>query len=259
MAETATIHRTEARVARPLRAWPPPAVAALVAFLGYLVLAALLIGIGLLLMDVLIPGPVGAWDNGVSRWFFEHRTPGGNAVTDVASIAAGTGTILTFALLAGAVLAIRRWWWDLGFLAIALSVEFCVFLTTVTLIGRPRPTVPKLDGAAPTSSFPSGHVAAAIALYVGLAILIAARTRSVAIRIVVWAAALTIVVGVGLSRVYRGLHHPIDVFAGVRVGVGALVVASIAIDVARAAAAQRRRAAPAADAAPAPQRVGDSR
>jgi undecaprenyl-diphosphatase len=259
MAGTATIDRTETRVARPLRAWPPPAVAALVAFLGYLVLAALLIAIGLFLMNVLIPGPVGAWDNGVSRWFLEHRTPGWNAVTDVASIAAGTGTILTFAFLAGVVLAIRRRWWDLGFLSIALSVEFCVFLTTVTLIDRPRPTVPKLDGAAPTSSFPSGHVAAAVALYIGLAILLSARTRGVALRIVVWAAALTLVLGVGVSRVYRGLHHPIDVFAGVMVGVGALVVATVAIGVARAPTGEREEPAALGDEAPAPQPIGGRR
>jgi undecaprenyl-diphosphatase len=104
-----------------------------------------------------------------------------------------------------------------------------VFLTTVTLIERPRPSVPKLDGVPSTSSFPSGHVAAAIVLYVGLAILISSRTRNLVIRIVAWAVAVTIVAGVGISRVYRGLHHPIDVFAGVVLGIGAILFAILAI------------------------------
>jgi membrane-associated phospholipid phosphatase len=217
-------------------------VAALVAGIGYAALALLVIAIGLVLTRILIPGPVGAWDNGVNRWFLERRTPAWNTVTDYASIAAGTGTVLTIAGVTSVILAIRRLWRELGFLVIALSVEFCVFLTTVLVIERPRPTVPRLDGAPATSSFPSGHVAASIALYVGLAILMSSRTRNVVLRVLVWAVALTTVVGVGVSRVYRGLHHPIDVFAGVLVGVGALMVALVAIRAADAAARERQAA-----------------
>ena len=49
-----------------------------------------------------------------------------------------------------------------------------------------------------------------------------------------WAIAVTFVTGVGISRVYRGLHHPIDVFASVILGVGALLFAILAIRAAQA-------------------------
>ena len=225
-----------------LPAWPRPAVAALAAFLGNVTLAALLISIGFLITGALIPGPVGVMDNGVNRWFVDHRTPTWNTVTDYASILAGTGTVLTIAGATAVILAIRRLWRELGFLLVSLAVEFSVFLTTVLVIARPRPTVPKLDGAPATSSFPSGHVAAAIALYVGLAILISAHTRHKMVRIGAWVLAVTIVVGVGTSRVYRGLHHPIDVFAGVVLGIGAILVAIVAIRAADAGARARARA-----------------
>ena len=150
--------------------------------------------------------------------------------------------------ITAAILAIRRLWRELGFLASTFFIEFSVFLTTVTLIERPRPSVPKLDGVPSTSSFPSGHVAAAIALYVGLAILISSRTRNLAIRIAVWAVAVSIVAGVGISRVYRGLHHPIDVFAGIVLGIGAILFAILAI---RAAVADSRIRAEGAIDAPA--------
>ena len=88
-------------------------------------------------------------------------------------------------------------------------------------------------------SFPSGHVAAAIVLYVGLAILVSSHTRHLAIRFLVWALAVTLVTGVGISRVYRGLHHPIDVFASVMLGVGALLFAILAIRAAHAASHRR--------------------
>ena len=150
---------------------------------------------------------------------------------------AGTGTVLIIAGATAVILGLRRLWWELGFLAVAFFIEFSVFLTTVTLIDRPRPSVPKLDGVPSTSSFPSGHVAAAIVLYVGLAVLISSRTRHLALKIAVWALAVALVISVGVSRVYRGLHHPLDVFAGVVLGTGAILFAILAI---RAAVADSR-------------------
>jgi undecaprenyl-diphosphatase len=229
----------EQRIASSLRTWSAPGVAAAVALLGYILLATLLVGIGLILTRLLIPGTVGIWDNGVNRWFAAHRTPTWNTVTDYASILAGTGTVLIIAGATAVILAIRRLWREVGFLLIAFFIEFSVFLTTVLLIGRPRPTVAKLDGVPATSSFPSGHVAAAIVLYVGLAILSSSRSRHAVLRVVVWAIAVTFVLGVGVSRVYRGLHHPTDVFAGVILGVGALLFATLAIRAADAASHQR--------------------
>lgn len=229
----------EEGIATRLRAWPPPAVAAAVAFAGYVALALLLVGLGLILTKMLIPGPVGNWDTSVNRWFEDHRTSTGNTLTDYASILAGTGTVLTIAGATAVILAIRRLWHELGFLVTVFLIEITVFLTTVTLIDRLRPTVAKLDDIPATSSFPSGHMAAAIVLYVGLAILISSHTRHILIRVSVWAIALTFVVGVGISRVYRGLHHPTDVFAGVIVGIGALLFAILAIRSADAAAHER--------------------
>jgi membrane-associated phospholipid phosphatase len=229
----------ERKIASRLRTWSPPAVAAAVAFLGYVVMALLTVGIGLILTKLLIPGAVGAWDNSVDRWFVAQRTPLGNTLTDYASILAGTGTVLAIAGATAVILAIRRLWREIGFLVVVFFIEFSVFLTTVMLIDRPRPSVPKLDVVPSTSSFPSGHVAAAIVLYVGLAILISSHTRHAAIRVLVWVIAVTFVIGVGISRVYRGLHHPIDVFAGVILGIGAILFAILAIRSADAASRLR--------------------
>ena len=229
-----------AGIATRLRRWPPPAIAAATAILGYVVMGIVLVGIGLILTKLLSPGPIPAWDNSVDRWFAARRTAGWSTVTDYASLLAQTPTVLVVAGVAGVILAIRRLWRELGFLVVAFVIEFGVFLTTVMVVERPRPSVPKLDHVPATSSFPSGHEAASIVLYAGLALLISSHTRSTALRVAVWTIAVVFVVGVGVSRVYRGLHHPIDVFAGVILGVGALLFAILAV---RAAdAASRRRA-----------------
>src|SRR5688572_3501661 len=138
-------------------------------------LALLLVGLGLLITQSFLSAPVGGWDSRVSRWFELQRTATLNAWTDVGSMLAGSGTILLGAGLSVGFLLVRRLWYDAGFLAIGLFTESTVFLTTTTLVDRPRPAIEPLDPLPFTSSFPSGHAAAAIALYVGLAIVISSH------------------------------------------------------------------------------------
>jgi undecaprenyl-diphosphatase len=71
------------------------------------------------------------------------------------------------------------------------------------------------------ASYPSGHTAASIAIYCGLALLTSRLTNRSA-RIAVWAVALLVPVFVAFSRMYRGMHHPLDVAGGAIVGIAAL-------------------------------------
>jgi undecaprenyl-diphosphatase len=76
-----------------------------------------------------------------------------------------------------------------------------------------------LDQAPPTSSFPSGHVAAAICMYGALAVLANERARSALVRGLFVALAVLVPLAVGLSRMYRGMHFLSDVLGGVILGV----------------------------------------
>jgi len=46
----------------------------------------------------------------------------------------------------------------------AISLQATIFVTASAALGRPRTDVPHLDPAPPTSSYPSGHVGACVAL-----------------------------------------------------------------------------------------------
>jgi membrane-associated phospholipid phosphatase len=214
------------RLGERLRAHRPIIAAGAVVIAGYVVMTFLLIGIGLIFTKLLVSGPWGTWDGvGLNQWFVTQRTATLNSVSSVGSTLGATLTIIGIAVIASIVLAIGHHWREIGFLAAGLVVEATVALTTSAVVDRARPDVIRLDAAPPTASFPSGHTAAAIVLYVSLALLITSRVRSAGQRAFVWLLAIMIPIYVAISRLYRGMHHPSDVIGSAVLGAGSLLVA----------------------------------
>jgi undecaprenyl-diphosphatase len=74
-------------------------------------------------------------------------------------------------------------------------------------------------GPVPASfSFPSGHAVLSLCFYAALAGLLPAYWRRSA-RAATWLAAALLVLGIGLSRIYLGVHHCTDVIGGYLVAV----------------------------------------
>ncbi len=218
----------------------PALVGSGIGLTGLVVLAGVLVGIGLLLTKVLLSGSLGSWDASVNEWFVAHRTATINTVTAFGSDLGATLTIVAIAVLASVVLAIKRYWREVEMILVALTIEVSVFLLSTLAVNRARPDVRRLDVSPPTSSYPSGHTAAAIVLYVSLAIVISSLTTNRLVRALAWTLALLLPVAVGLSRLYRGMHHPTDVLASVVLGAGALTVALLAARTSSAIMQSRR-------------------
>ena len=194
-----------------------------------LVTAVLLLGValgcGLLVTQVLPGSPVEQADIGIDRWLAEHRSAPLDALSFPAAELGNTGVVIAVGLVA-AVLALAVWrrWQAALVLVVAVAGEFAIFMTTVTVVGRPRPPVPHLDAALPpTSSFPSGHTAAAICLYGAIAGIVLTTTRAWW-RWLVLALAVALMVMVALARLYRGGHFPTDVLGSVLFAVPWLLV-----------------------------------
>ena len=216
------------RLAQRSRSRRPLVSGAAVASAGYVLITALLVGFGLLLTKMLLEGPVGRWDASVNRWFFDHRTPTFDDLTEWGSRLGDTATVVGIAAVAVVVLAIGRHWAHIAFLVGALVIEVTSFVTTTFVIDRERPTVPHLDEGPPTSSFPSGHLAASIVLYVGLALITTSLVRNRIVRTLVWVLAVALPIAVGLSRLYRGMHHPTDLIGSVIGAAGCMAFALLA-------------------------------
>ncbi|MEV4537612.1 phosphatase PAP2 family protein [Asanoa sp. NPDC049518] len=134
------------------------------------------------------------------------------AASLVFSTIADTWSVIAVCVFAVVILLVtRRPWREPLFLACAVAAQAVIFLCTTLAIDRHRPEVEHMDVSPPTSSFPSGHTSAATALYCGLALLFALRSTSRRWETVVWTVFVLIPVGVALTRLYRGMHHPSDV------------------------------------------------
>lgn len=171
--------------------------------------------LGSLLVDSSVPAFLSRADAQTSAWAVEHRTSALDSLTHVGSMMADT--FVALAVTAVVVVIFRLWlgrWRESLVMVVAIVGELVIFLVITAIVHRARPAVPQLDQAPPTSSFPSGHTGAAVALYGCLAVIL---LRNVKPR---WAAVSLAVVGcvipvvVAASRVYRGMHYPTDVLAG---------------------------------------------
>ena len=120
-----------------------------------------MIGLGEILTKIVFDGNSG-WDVEVNRWFAHRRTATWNDISNYGSHAAETLTVIGIAAVAVLILAVFRYWREIELprdrpRARGLGVRDGRRSSSTV----PRPPVVRLDTAPPTSSFPSGHTAAA--------------------------------------------------------------------------------------------------
>ena len=146
-------------------------------------------------------------DHRLERWVVHHRGEPFDTIF-VAFSHLGSYGILWLTLAVLAVLLLRQ---PLVFPLVVIAYYGSAALSDAIklAVDRPRPVDHPLVSEPSTSSFPSGHAATSFACAATLASFV---PRSGAVVLYVTAAA------VAYSRVYVGVHYPLDVLAGAAVG-----------------------------------------
>jgi len=179
---------------------------------------------------VVFDSAIGEADEDIVQTVADNRTSALDTAAPVISALSDTWTVI------GVVVGASTMLWVAGrrrhalTVVLAVAVEFLTFLAVGAIIDRDRPEVEALGSVPSTPSFPSGHTAAAFVLYAVLVLV----ARSLATRSVpkwLWTVPVLIGLMMAFARVYEGVHHPLDVVAGLLVGVGALVGAGLATGV----------------------------
>jgi membrane-associated phospholipid phosphatase len=207
--------------------WHPVAIYVTGLALCYLVLASATTLAGLAFTTWILPlDGLASADARPVEWMEEYRTSLLDTLSYVGSEVSGGFVIPAVVGAVVIISAFQRRWLLAGFVLAAIVIESATYRTTVFFVDRDRPDVERLEGLPVDASFPSGHVAASIAVYSGFALLLTTtRFTSPRARVVIWAIALAIPPIVAVSRMYRGMHHPLDTLAGVVIGIAALGLA----------------------------------
>jgi undecaprenyl-diphosphatase len=196
--------------------------AAILASLGAAVLALLLFA---WLGNEMLEGDTRHFDQGVREWAHSYSSPGMTRTMTAISLL-GYNVLIVELVIAVAVFAKLRWRRAALWLTVAMAGSLVLDLTLKYIYHRTRPTA--YFGMAPHSySFPSGHAICSFCFYGVLAGLLSARTKPLAWRLLIWFAAAALVIAIGLSRIYLGVHYPSDVVAGylaATVWVGTIIV-----------------------------------
>lgn len=191
--------------------------------LGTILTVGMMLAVAALLLfawttDEVFEGDAANFDTAIRNYVHGFSNP---TLTSVMQAASFLGSTLFLVLLGTALVA--------GFLIYKHRRRAIIF--TITTLGasiliwtlkhiyrRPRPEA-FFNTILPSSdSFPSGHSLGSFCFYGALAAIIINRTESLKLQILVFISAAALILLIGISRVYLGVHYPSDVIAGFVIG-----------------------------------------
>ena len=144
------------------------------------------------------------------KWF-------GEAMRDLTAL--GGVAVLTLLVLATLLILIfhRKRRQALVF-GLTMAATFASSELLKQAYNRPRPDLVPHASYVYSASFPSGHSTLSAATYLTLATVIASLEPQRATKVLIYVLAVLVVMGVGFSRIYLGVHWPSDVLAGWALG-----------------------------------------
>ena len=164
-------------------------------------------------------------DETATKWIFSYRS---ESFTPVVKVITDLGDVMAYVFLVP-VIGLLLYYTGNGW---RMTIQGFIVLLSASLlniwikdrISRPRPLPDLRLVEAHSFSFPSGHSMSAIAFYGFLVYLTWKLVKNIPLRIGLILLEVFLILGIGLSRVYLGVHYPSDVLAGFAAGLFWLMV-----------------------------------
>ncbi len=184
--------------------------------------------------DVIHHDPLTHFDLAVLQWMRAHGSPLGYRLGVWVSLIGSPVAMAAVAVAGAMILSWRRLWLILAGWLVAFAGAAILDTVLKVIIKRPRPPGAEAYLHGMTFSFPSGHAMGSLIGYGMLAyVLVVLWARRNPARISVIAAAAVLVLAIGLSRLYLGVHYFSDVVGGYAAGVLWLASCVSGVEVAR--------------------------
>ena len=136
-----------------------------------------------------------------------------HAAVDLTALGS-VSVLATIALLVGGFLVLQRKRLEAAIIAVAFAGGLTLSQALKGFFDRERP--PEIYRASEilNASFPSGHALLSAVVFLTLGAMLAQAAKGRALRIYVMSVAIVLVLIVGLTRIYLGVHWTTDVLAG---------------------------------------------
>ncbi len=198
------------------------------------VIALAAVGLFAGLAEEVLKGATQRFDDSVLLWLNSHASE----QFDVAALevtALGSGTVVWMTVLvATAFLWASRHRYSAALLWVAVLGGTVLNILLKNSFNRPRPQL--FEWRTPhagLSSFPSGHAMTSFVVYWTLAYLLTRLETSVVLRRLTWLLAIVVILLIGVTRLYLGVHYPSDVLAGFVIGFAWATFCATGIEVVR--------------------------
>jgi membrane-associated phospholipid phosphatase len=174
-------------------------------------------------------GPIVSLDGAVAVWLHSHATGFATDVLRAVTQLGGATVLLAVTIVAALVLLLKRRIAHAALMGAALVGGEGLNMALKAAFERPRPSFSEPLATAAGYSFPSGHAMVALTVYGALAFVTATRVKSRRAQVLIPVAAAVLVLAVGFSRLYLGVHYVSDVLAAYGAGIAWLMLCGLTL------------------------------
>ena len=174
---------------------------------------------GALTEDVLHHAPLTQLDFTILKWFHSNSSEFGIRICEAISFLGSPLVLSILGIALGVYLVSRREWVSFASWIAALTGAGVLDGMLKEMIQRPRPVYAVAILHGQSFSFPSGHALASLVAYGMSAYFVnSLKSKETSSWNIVLGLATTLIVAIGVSRLYLGVHYFTDVIAGYAAG-----------------------------------------